>query len=216
MDLSVQYSRDLADVLEIRLVGHHTVAHRRIQRMSTGDAHGDAAIIVQAQAEDLVHMTADALATIPGLGNLVAAPIAALTTHIQQMNTNLNAQMQQMNTNLNAQMQKMNTNFNSQMQQMNSNVNAQLQQMNNKIDSLSKRLTFRVNSNAFILTNAVFYRFPNVHNVVPDVFPRTNADLMAMTGQQMTALLHAYGIENVPHNMNPRRERVKNFIITEE
>ena len=213
MDVAVEYQRDLAHPTATRVAMHFTNVARRLGSVILSQALPNQATI-EAQAQDISYMTADALALLPVLQNVdnpaFHAPVAALTAQMQQMNAQLTAQMQQMNAQLNAQMQQMNAQLTAQMQQM----NAQMQQMNAQINRRLDDLSLAMNSNSAHLTDSVFLPFPNQDNVTPAIFPRSSDQLKALTGQQMTALLHAYNIGGVPNLLDARRERVKRLITT--
>ena len=63
-------------------------------------------------------------------------------------------------------------------------------------------------------SNGAFVSFPCANNVTHPVFPRTVRDLYLMTGTQMTTLLNAHGINEVPHELEARRARVEQLITT--
>ncbi len=191
MDIFSEYQRDLANPTAMRVASHFKNAARRLGSVMLTQAVPTQAAI-EAQAQDISYMTADALALLPVLENVdnpaLYAPVAALTAQMQQMN----AQMQQMNAQLTAQMQQMNV------------------QINGRLDVL----TLAMNSNSSHLTDAVLLPFANQNQFIPEIFPRSSEQLMALTGPQMTELLNAYNIYEVPHLLRDRMKRVKELINT--
>ena len=219
MDVTVEYQRDLAGPTATRVASHFTNAARRLVSVVLSQAPATQAAI-QAQAQDISYMTADALALLPGLENAenpaLHATVAALTAQMQQMNAQLTAQIQQMSAQLTAQMQQMNAQLTAQMQQMNAQMQQMNVQLNGRIDHFSLTVTLAMNSNASHLENAAFLPFPNQNNVISALFPRSSDQLRALTGQEMTQLLHHYHIQAVPNPLHARRERVRRLITTGE
>jgi len=212
MNPVVEYQRDLAHPTAMRVASHFTSAARRLATVALAGAPATQAFM-QAQAQDITFMTGDALTLLPGLNNVdnpaLHPAVAALATQMQQMNAQMqqmSAQMQQMSI----QMQQMHAQLTAQMQQM----NAQMQQMSDRIDHLSLTVSLAMNSNACHLSDGVFLPFPNQANFIPAIFPRTTDQLKALTGPQMTELLHAYNVEGVPTALVARIQRVKRLITT--
>jgi hypothetical protein len=187
MQLATQYERNEADPVHLRIASHFTNAHRRVGLVTHGTVPTQEQ--VAAQAHDLVHMTSDALGLLPGVGNIGdAGQVAFLLAHMQQMNNNLVAQMTQMNNNL--------------------------IDLREDVAGLDRKLAVSINSNAVILNRGSFVPFQTANNEIPAGFPRTTAELMTLTGPQLTALLQAYNIDNIPHSLADRRERLTVLLTT--
>lgn len=95
MDLSVEYNRNLADPRATRIAAHFKNAQRRTALVAHGTPQNIAT--VEAQAQDLVHMTSDALAMLPGLEIAEGQPgFAILLAQMQQLNANMNQMNEQL------------------------------------------------------------------------------------------------------------------------
>lgn len=94
-------------------------------------------------------------------------------------------------------------------------VNQRLAELTGQHAAATRRITLAVNTNAISRpTHAAFVPFPFANNVMHPGFPPTVRDLERMTGPQMTALLNANGIYEIPNELEARRVRVETLITT--
>ena len=128
-----------------------------------------------------------------------AGQVAFLLAQMTQMNNNLVAQMTQMNNNLLAQMTQ---------------INESLIDLRGEVREMNRNLAITINSNAVILNRGSFVPFRTPNNEIPAGLPRNTAELMTLTGPQLTALLQAYNINNIPHSVVDRRERLTVLLTT--
>jgi septal ring factor EnvC (AmiA/AmiB activator) len=93
-------------------------------------------------------------------------------------------------------------------------VNQRLAELAGQQAESTRRITSAVNTNAMTQRDGAFVAFPFANNVIHPGFPRTVRDLDNITGPQMTALLNANGINEIPNELEARRARVERLITT--
>ncbi len=94
-------------------------------------------------------------------------------------------------------------------------VDQRLAEMAGQQANSIRRITLAVNNNLISRpADAAFVVFPFANNVIYPGFPRTVRDLQNMTGPQMTAMLNANGINEIPNELEARRARVERLITT--
>ena len=145
----------------------------------------------------------------PYLDSLQQGDILPLLLHMNTTLTSVSTQM----TNLDGRV----TNLTTQVTTLNTRVtalDARVTNLDGRVTGLTRTMAFSTNANAFILAGGVFISFPNAEGVVPENFPRTHADLMGMEGTHMTALLQAFNVNNIPHAIQARRERVRQLMTS--
>jgi ABC-type transporter Mla subunit MlaD len=169
----------------------------------------------------------------PAVANQILAQLTNLTNAVH----NINARLDNMDATLanhTQQLNNINATLANHTQQLN-NINAtlanhtqQLNQLNNRMEGVEQRLaelgaqqanatqsiTLAVNTNAIRPCNGALVPFAFANNLVHPGFPRTSRDLLVMTGPDMTALLNANGIMEIPHDLEARRARVERLITT--
>ena len=141
---------------------------------------------------------------------------ATLANHTQQLghiNATLANHTQQLD-HINATQ----ANHTQQLNQLNNGmqgVNQRLAELSGQQADATRRITLAVNTNTISRSvDAAFVAFPFANNVIHPGFPRTVRDLDHMTGPQMTALLNANGINEIPNELEARRARVETLITT--
>jgi hypothetical protein len=149
------------------------------------------------------------------LTNTVNNMNATLANHTQQLD-HINA-TQANHTQRLDQINATQANHSQQLIQLNNGmqgVNQRLAELAGQQGDSTRRITFAVNKNAMTQLEGAFVAFPFANNVIHPEFPRTVRDLENMTGPQMTALLNANGINEIPNERGARRARVQALITT--
>jgi hypothetical protein len=140
----------------------------------------------------------------------IKAPI--LDEHLAKITNQLNALTITVN-NMNA----IQTNHAQQLSQLNNGmqgVNQRLAELASQQADATRRITLAVNKNAMTQLEGAFVAFPFANNVIHPGFPPTVRDLVHMTDPQMTALLNAHGVYEIPDDIEARRARVEKLITT--
>ena len=175
------------------------------------------------QALLLDEQPAQITALLNALTNSVNNINATLANHTQQLNAltntvnNINATL----ANHTQQLDHINAtqaNHTQQLNQLNNGmqgVNQRLAELSGQQADATRRITLAVNTNTISRSvDAAFVAFPFANNVIHPGFPRTVRELDHMTGPQMTALLNANGINEIPNELEARRARVETLITT--
>ena len=222
MNLAGEYHRDTRDALPTRVAGHFRNATVSLALCGLGAAAPTEEHLT-ALAQDLGHMTSDALRMQPGIDHLHQGDILQLLLHMNTTLTSVSTQMTNLDgrvTNLTTQVIGLTTQvttLNTRVTALDArvtNLDGRVTGLDDRMAGLTRTMAFSTNANAFILAGGVFISFPNAEGVVPENFPRTHADLMGMEGTHMTALLQAYNVNNIPHAIQARRERVCQLLIS--
>jgi TolA-binding protein len=148
----------------------------------------------------------------PAVANQILAQLTNLTIAVDNINGTLANHTQQLN-NINATL----ANHTQQLNQLNNRmqgVEQRLAELGAQQANATRSITLAVNTNAMHLSDGALVPFPFANNLVHPGFPRTYRDLLVMTGPDMTALLNANGIMEIPHDLEARRARVERLITT--